>query len=224
MEQFIDWDGRSDSVDFLFDFLELLNPALNKQLLQDNDAFKTLADSQKTNSLDWKLGKTHLEDESRQVISDLLSLVNDWYAMSHEFFGAMTHPELIKERISSWSPSDTEGLEKFKKYVDFWWESENRNYFLKSFEESLFSRFGEEGTQLYNCMRELFDGWDLPDNIYNFIAYRKMIDHLVETTFMDVETEEPILPQSLIDNVLKPYVRENRILIPLIQAQSRFDA
>jgi hypothetical protein len=218
-EKFVEWSGSSDSVDFLFEFIEVLDSDLFDQKMQNDKVFQNLNILQNKDSLQWKSGEFRFDSESHSLILELLDLVNEWFGENSDFFGAMTHPELIKERIRSWPAEDVDGLNQFREYVDYWWNSDNRESFIESFEDSLALRFGNKGKELFDFLRQTFDNDELLDALYNFIAYRSRIDTLIEVTFTDSEDEELICPKNLIDDVLYPYIKENRILIPLLYEQ-----
>ncbi len=218
-EKFVEWSGSSDSVDFLFEFIEVLDSDLFNQKMQNDKAFENLKILQDKDSLQWKDGEFHFNSESHSLILELLDLVNEWFVQNSQFFEAMIHPELVKERISSWPTEDVNGLNQFREYVDYWWNSDNRESFIESFEDSLVLRFGDKGKELFNFLRQTFDNDELLDTLYNFISYRSMIDTFIEVIFTDSEGEDLICPKNLIDDVLYPYIKENRILIPLLYEQ-----
>ena len=218
-EKFVEWSGSSDSVDFLFEFIEVLDSDLFNQKMQNDKVFENLSILQNKDSLQWKDGEFRFNSESHSLILRLLDLVNEWFVENSQFFEAMIHPELVKERISSWPAEDVNGLNQFREYVDYWWNSDNRESFIESFEDSLVLRFGDTGKQLFDFLRQTFDNDELLDTLYNFISYRSMIDTFIEVTFTDSEGEDLICPKNLIDDVLYPYIKENRILIPLLYEQ-----
>ena len=218
-EKFVEWSGSSDSVDFLFEFIEVLDSDLFDQKMQNDKVFENLNILQNKDSLQWKNGEFHFDSKSHSLILELLDLVNKWFGENSQFFGAMTHPELVKERISSWPAEDVDGLNQFRESVDYWWNSDNRESFIESFEDSLVLRFGDKGKELFDFLRQTFDDDELLDTLYNFIAYRSMIDTFIEVSFTDSESDDLICPKNLIDDVLSPYIKENRILIPLLYEQ-----
>jgi hypothetical protein len=218
-EKFVEWSGSSDSVDFLFEFIEVLDSDLFNQKMQNDKVFENLSILQNKDSLQWKDGEFRFNSESHSLILRLLDLVNEWFVENSQFFEAMIHPELVKDRISSWPAEDVNGLNQFREYVDYWWNSDNRESFIESFEDSLVLRFGDTGKELFDFLRQTFDNDELLDTLYNFISYRSMIDTFIEVTFTDREGEDLICPKNLIDDVLYPYIKENRILIPLLYEQ-----
>lgn len=214
---FINWDKELKSIAFLFEFIEQLDLDLYEKLSKENKEFQEL-----TKLDDLRNGKIDLSPNQEVVIMDLLQRVNDWYEENETFFSAMTHPDLVKERIESWDKNDKKGLVDFRQYVDFWWDSDNRLSFIESFEDSLTTHFEDQGINFFAVMRDLFDNDEFLDNIYNFIAYKGMIDTFVEISFTDADNEELICDETLINNVLIPYIQENRILLPLLYMQQNF--
>lgn len=214
---FIDWDKEPKSIAFLFDFIEQLDLDLYEKLSRESKEFQELAKLD-----DLRNEKIHLSPNQEVVIKELLHRVNNWYEENETFFSAMTHPDLVKERIESWDINDKKGLADFRQYVDFWWDSDNRLSFIESFEDSLIRHFEDQGISLFAVMRDRFDNDEFLDNIYNFIAYKNMVDTFIEISFTDVDNEELVCDEALLNNVLIPYIKENRILLPLLYIQQNF--
>jgi hypothetical protein len=131
----------------------------------------------------------------------------------------MAHPELTKDRLNQIANPSEHKL--FRRALDYWWNSNNREIFIEDFEDSIVLNF--EGREpLVQWFKNLGDRDEYLDKILNFISYRD-ISNLVDIIFRDIETNEFLIAEGIIDAIVKPYFKSHRVLIPIYQHSKKFN-
>jgi len=164
-----------------------------------------------------------IDQAERNKLSEYLKpfvlKIEEWYEQNDLFIGAMAHPELTKDRLNQIANPSEHKL--FRRALDYWWNSNNREIFIEDFEDSIVLNF-QGGEPLVQWFKNLGDRDEYLDKILNFISYRD-ISNLVDIIFRDIETNEFLISEGIIDAIVKPYFKSHRVLIPIYQHSKKFN-